>query len=65
MSGEEIRKIARKYHNPKDRINERWHPVYQDECKKIARKALEKRIMEKYVSRKINTETKRSTLHDG
>jgi len=63
MTGEEIRQLAQKYHNPKDRINERWHPVYQDECRKINRKAIEKSLSEKYnVSGKVNKEVKKSKL---
>ena len=62
MTGEEIRQLAQKYHNPKDRISESWHPIYQDECRKINRKAIEKSLMEKYVSGKVNKEVKRSKL---
>ena len=66
MTGEEIRQMARKYHNPKDRINDTWHPVYIDECRIINREAIEKSLMDKYnVSGKINKETKRSTLFAG
>tara|TARA_R110002167_G_scaffold139447_1_gene327035 strand:- start:604 stop:828 length:225 start_codon:yes stop_codon:yes gene_type:complete len=63
MTGEEIRQMAQKHHNPKDRINEGWHPVYQDECRKINRKAIEDSLSEKYnVSGKVNKEVKRSVL---
>ena len=66
MTGEEIRQMAREHHDPQDRISETWHPVYQDECRKINRKAIEKSLMEKYnVSGKINTEAKRSVLFSG
>ena len=66
MTGEEIKQLARKYHNPNDRINERWHPVYQEECRKINRKAIEKSLMDKYnVSGKVNKEVKRSKLFAG
>ena len=66
MTGEEIRQLARKHHNPKDRINDTWHPVYIDECRIINREAIEKSLMDKYnVSGKINKETERSTLFAG
>lgn len=65
MTGEEIRQLARKHHNPKDRINDTWHPVYIDECRIINREAIEKSLMEKYEPRKINTKAKRSTLFPG
>tara|TARA_R110002020_G_scaffold70613_3_gene183231 strand:- start:1439 stop:1663 length:225 start_codon:yes stop_codon:yes gene_type:complete len=66
MTGEEIRQMAQKYHNPKDRISESWHPVYQDECRKINRKAIEDSLMEKYnVSGKVNKEVKKSKLFPG
>ena len=66
MTGEEIRQMARKYHNPQDRINDAWHPVYIDECRIINREAIERSLMKKYnVSGKINKETKRSTLFAG
>ena len=63
MTGEEIRQLAQKHHNPKDRISESWHPVYQDECRKINLKAIEDSLMDKYnVSGKVNKEVKRSVL---
>jgi len=63
MTGEEIRQMAQKHHNPKDRISDSWHPIYQDECRKINRKAIEKSLMNKYnVSGKVNKEVKTSTL---
>ena len=63
MTGEEIRQLAQKHHNPKDRISESWHPVYQDECRKINRKAIEDSLMDKYnVSVKVNKEVKRIVL---
>ena len=65
MTGEEIRQMARKHHDPQDRINEVWHPVYIDECRKINRQAIEKSLMEKYAPRKINTEAKGSVLFAG
>ena len=65
MTGEEIRQLAHKNHNPKDRISDSWHPVYIDECRKINRKAIEKSLMEKYAPRKINTEAKGSVLFAG
>ena len=48
MTGEEIRQLARKHHNPKDRINDTWHPVYIDECRIINREAIEQSLMNKY-----------------
>ena len=66
MTGDEIRQLAQKYHNPTDRINERWNPIYIAECRKINRKAIEKSLNEKYnVSRKANKEVKRSKLFAG
>ena len=66
MTGEEIRQLAHKNHNPKDRISDSWHPIYQDECRKINRKAIEKSLMDKYnVSGKVNKEVKRSKLFAG
>tara|TARA_R100000664_G_C2743501_1_gene131684 strand:+ start:662 stop:886 length:225 start_codon:yes stop_codon:yes gene_type:complete len=66
MTGEEIRQLARKHHNPKDRINDTWHPVYIDECRIINREAIEKSLMNKYnVSREINKKAKGSTLFAG
>ena len=65
MTGEEIRQMARKNHDPKDMISDSWHPVYIDECRKINRKAIEKSLMEKYAPRKINTEAKGSVLFAG
>jgi len=62
MTGDEIRQMARKYHNPTDRINEGWNPIYIAECRKIIREAIEKSLMEKYVPRKINTSIKKSKL---
>ena len=62
----EIRQMAHKNHNPKDRINASWHPVYIDECRKINRKAIEESLMNKYnVSGKVNKEVKRSVLFSG
>ena len=66
MTGEEIRQLARKHHNPKDRINDTWHPVYIDECRIINREAIEQSLMNKYnVSGKINKKAKGSTLYPG
>ena len=66
MRGEEIRQLARKHHNPKDRINDTWHPVYIDECRIINREAIEQSLMNKYnVSGKINKKAKGSTLYPG
>ena len=66
MTGEEIRQLARKHHNPKDRINDTWHPVYIDECRIINREAIEQSLMNKYnVSGKINKKAKGSTLYHG
>ena len=66
MTGEEIRQLARKYHKPTDRVNERWHPVYQDECRMINRKEIEKSLMNKYnVSGKVNRKAQGSTLFAG
>ena len=66
MTSDEIRQLAHKYHNPNDRINERWHPVYQEECKKINRKAIEKSLMNKYnVSGEVNRKAQGSTLFAG
>tara|TARA_Y100001970_G_C14135467_1_gene804013 strand:- start:770 stop:994 length:225 start_codon:yes stop_codon:yes gene_type:complete len=66
MTGEEIRQFARKHHNPKDRINDSWHPVYIDECRLINREAIEKSLNEKYnASGEINKKAKRSTLFAG
>jgi len=66
MTGEEIRQLAQKYHTPGDHIKNDWHSVYQDECKKINRKAIEKSLMNKYnASGKVNKEVKRSVLFAG
>jgi len=66
MTGEEIRQFARKHHDPKDRINDSWHPVYIDECRLINREAIEDSLNEKYnVSGKINKTIKKSTLYVG
>jgi len=66
MTSEEIRQLAQKYHTPGEYVKKDWHPVYQEECKKINRKAIEKSLMNKYnVSGKINKEVKRSVLFAG
>ena len=64
MTGEEIRQLARKYHKPTDRVNDRWHPVYQDECRKINRKEIEKSLMNKYAG-KGNRKAQGNTLFAG
>lgn len=48
MTDEEIRLLAQKYHTPGEHIKKDWNPVYQEECKKINRKHLEKEISKKY-----------------
>jgi len=48
MTTKEIKELAQKYHTPGDHIKKDWHPVYQEECKKINRKELVKQIENKY-----------------
>ena len=63
MDSKEIRELARKYHTPGDRVNERWNPICQEECRKINRKLIEDSLMNKYnVSGKINKKARGSTL---
>ena len=66
MTTEEIRQLAHKYHTPGEKVNERWHPLYIEECNKINRKEIENNLMQKYnASGKVNKETKRSVLFAG
>ena len=66
MTGEEIRQLAHKYHNPGEHVKKDWNPIYQDECRKINRKAIEKSLMNKYnVSGKVNKKATTSTMFAG
>ena len=66
MTPDQIRAMAQKYHTPGDRVNERWNPIYQEECKKINRKLVEESLMKKYnVFGKINKKATRGTMFPG
>ena len=63
MTPNEIKELAQKYHTPGDRVNERWNPLYQEECRKINRNLIEGSLMNKYnVFGEVNKEVKRSVL---
>ena len=63
MTANEIKELAQKYHTPGDRVNERWNPIYQEECRKINRKLIEESLMNKYnVFGEVNKKARGSTL---